>query len=51
SNGTTDTITKNYVDAINENYLIDRVVSYEINIKKFQASDTITVKYYLLKTN
>ena len=51
SDGTINTIVRSYVDAINDNYLIDKVTAYEINIKKFVATDTITVKYYLLKDN
>lgn len=49
SNGTTTEIIKSYTDALNENYIINKGSRYEINIKKFNAADKISVTYFLEK--
>lgn len=49
SNGTTTEIIKNYTEALNENYIINKGSRYEINIKKFNAADKISVTYFLEK--
>lgn len=49
SNGTTTEIIKTYTEALNENYIINKGSRYEINIKKFNAADKISVTYFLEK--
>lgn len=49
SNGTTKEIIKSYNDALNESYIISKGSRYEINIKKFNAEDKISVTYFLEK--
>lgn len=49
SNGTTKEIIKSYNDALNESYIINKGSRYEINIKKFNAEDKISVTYFLEK--
>lgn len=49
SNGTTTELIKNYTEALNENYIINKGCRYEINIKKFNAADKISVTYFLEK--
>ncbi|MGM9875035.1 MAG: VWA domain-containing protein [Bacilli bacterium] len=49
SNGTTTEIIKSYTEALNENYIINKGSRYEINIKKFNAADKISVTYFLEK--
>ena len=40
---------KTYTEALNENYIINKGSRYEINIKKFNAADKISVTYFLEK--
>ena len=47
--GTPYEIIKNYDDALNESYIINKGNRYEINIKKFKADDKISVTYFLEK--
>ena len=49
SNGTTTELIKSYTEALNENYIINKGSRYEINIKKFNAADKISVTYFLEK--
>lgn len=49
SNGKTTEIIKSYTEALNENYIINKGSRYEINIKKFNAADKISVTYFLEK--
>lgn len=49
ANGTTKEIIKSYTDALNESYIINKGSRYEINIKKFNAEDKISVTYFLEK--
>lgn len=49
ANGTTKEIIKSYTEALNESYIINKGSRYEINIKKFNAEDKISVTYFLEK--
>lgn len=49
ANGTTKEIIKPYTEALNESYIINKGSRYEINIKKFNAEDKISVTYFLEK--
>lgn len=46
----TSKITKTYDEALNESYIIFKSSKYVVNIKKFKATDKVSVTYYVEKS-
>lgn len=49
--GSAYTIKKTYQEALDESYVLNKGSRYEINIKKFNATDKINITYFLERNN